>query len=125
MIYADAHNLVVSESSSKGNQVKFLISEIKVEGSSVTFKNYIDDPVWLPFGVNKSADLKMLDDFFEDRCFPRERVNCKEIVHNLGLDYYEPELICRKTHGLQFDNFIWLQFSDEPQVTWNDIKLRD
>ena len=43
----------------------------------------------------------------------------------LGLDYYDPELICRKTHGVQFDDFTWIQFSDEPQVNYNDIKLRD
>ena len=25
---------------------------------------------------------------------------------------------------MQFDDFMWLQFSDEPQVRWDDIKLR-
>jgi hypothetical protein len=104
---------------------KELISEIEVKGTSVSFKNYIDDPVWLPFGVDTSADINRLEEFYEDRCFPRERVNCKELLHDLGLDCYEPELICRKTHGLQFDDFIWLQFSDEPQVCWDDIKMRD
>ena len=102
-----------------------LVSEITVKGNNVNFINYTDNVLQLPFGVRTSATVDDLEEFFEDRCFPRERVNCKEILHNLGLDCYEPELICRKTHGLQFDDFIWLQFSDEPQVCWNDIKLRD
>lgn len=102
-----------------------LVSEIHVRNSSVTFENKDYLPIWLPFGVKTSATLDDLEDFYEDRCFPRERANCKELLHRLGLDCYEPELICRKTHGLQFDDFIWLQFSDEPQVCWSEIKLRD
>ena len=102
-----------------------LISEIYVRGSSVNFKNYGYPAVMLPFGIRTSATYNDLMDFYESRCFPRERANCKEILHNLGLDYYEPEMICRKTHGLQFDDFIWLQFSDEPQVRYKDIKMRD
>ena len=102
-----------------------LVCEIIVAGSNVSFTNHTDNVLQLPFGVRDIATIDDLEDFFEDRCFPRERVNCKEILHKLGLDCYEPELICRKTHGLQFDDFIWLQFSDEPQVCWNDIKLRD
>lgn len=102
-----------------------LISEVFVDGNNVSFKNYSDFYLFLPFGVKESATYEDLMEFYEDRCFPRERANCKEILHNLGVDFYDPELICRKTHGLQFDDFIWLQFSDEPQVRWEDIKLRD
>lgn len=102
-----------------------LVSEIQVRGTLVTFENYTDFVLDLPFGIRTSATVDDLEEFFEDRCFPRERVNAKDLLHDLGLDYYEPELICRKTHGMQFDDFIWLQFSDEPQVCWNDIKLRD
>lgn len=101
-----------------------LVSEIFIKGNSVTFKNYSDFVCWLPFGVNTSATVNDLEEFYEERCFPRERVNCKDILRNLGLDCYEPELICRKTHGVQFDDFIWLQFSDEPQVTFEDIRMR-
>ena len=68
---------------------------------------------------------KDLEEFFEDRCFPRERQNAKELLKGIGLDYYDPEAICRKTHGMQFDDFMWMQFSDEPQVKYSDIKIRD
>ena len=102
-----------------------LVSEIHIKNGRVTFENRDYLPIWLPFGVKTSATIDDLEEFYEERCFPRERANCKELVRRLGLDCYEPELICRKTHGLQFDDFIWLQFSDEPQVKWNDIKLRD
>lgn len=101
-----------------------LMAEVWVKGSSITFKNYGTNPVWLPFGVHEKATPKLLDEFFEDRCFPRERVNCKQLLRTLGIDCYEPESICRKTHGVQFDDFLWIQFSDEPQVTFESIRLR-
>ena len=49
-------------------------------------------------------------------------MNAKVLLRGLGLDYYDPELICRKTHGQQFDDFVWMQFSDEPQVRYEDIR---
>lgn len=103
-----------------------LISKVSVNGTEVTFQNVEGvDPVFLPFGVKTCATIDDLSNFYESRCFPRERENCKEILKELGVDCYIPELICRKTHGVQFDDFVWLQFSDEPQVCWNDIKWRD
>ena len=102
-----------------------LLSEIQVIDTSVTFKNFSDDWLFLPFGVRKLATYQDLLNFYEDRCFPKERANCKTVLKTLGLDVYDVEQICRKTHGLQFDDFLWLQFSDEEQVTWNEIKIRD
>lgn len=104
---------------------EILTCEVFVRGSEVSFVNYSDDVLSLPFGVKTKATYEDLLGFYEDRCFPEERANCKAVLKSLGLDYYDVELICRKTHGQQFDDFIWLQFSDEPQVCWNDIKLRD
>ena len=102
-----------------------LTCEVTVKKEGITFINHTTDPITLPFGINTTATSSDLEDFFEERCFPRERANCKDILNSLGLECYEPELICRKTHGLQFDDFLWIQFSDEPQVTWDEIKLRD
>lgn len=102
-----------------------LICEIFVNGHDVTFKNYSDLVIFLPFGVRTSATYEDLMEYYEDRCFPRTRTGAKELLHDLGLDDYDPELICRKTHGMQFDDFVWLQFSDEPQVEYKNIKIRD
>ena len=105
-----------------------LTCEVKIRGSQITFQNYTDDPLKLPFGVRteEEVDINYLEEMFEDRCFPRERVNCKDILRRLGLDCYEPELICRKTHGMQFDDFFWIKFdNDEESLCWDDIKLRD
>lgn len=102
-----------------------LTCEVWVSGWQVKFKNYSDNFLWLPFGVKSSVTYQDLLSFYEDRCFPKERANCKTVLKTLDLDVYDVEMICRKTHGTQFDDFMWIQFSDEPQVTWDQVKLRD
>ena len=99
-------------------------STVKVRGNDVSFINYTNDPLKLPFGVKQSVERWEVEDYFEDRCFPRERANCNDILGELGLSCYEPELICRKTWGRQFDDFCWIKFLDEPKVTYEDIRLR-
>ena len=93
-------------------------------GEPVICENYTKIVHHTPFGGRDEATYKDLMDFYADRCFPAERENCKEVLRTLGLDYYDPELICRKTHGYQFDDFMWFNFSDEEPVTFDDIKLR-
>lgn len=102
-----------------------LLTVIQVRGSCVTFENFSNNVIFVAFGIKTSVTYEDLLEFYESRCFPRERVNAKELLRGLGLDYYDPEQICRKTHGQQFDDFMWMQFSDEPQVLYEDIKLRD
>ncbi len=99
---------------------------VVVHGLDVQFENFTDNPIRLPFGVRtqEEVDRDCVEEYFEERCFPRELANCKDLLQRLGLDCYEPELICRKTHGQQFDDFCWIQFADEPQVTYEEIKLR-
>lgn len=79
--------------------------------------------VFLPFGI-KTDNITMqdLDDFYESRCFPKERGNCRELLKALDVDYYEPELICRKTHGLQYDDMCWIKFdTDRKDLSFKDI----
>lgn len=102
-----------------------LLTEIHVRGREVTFENHSDEVILIAFGVREHVTYQDLLEFYESRCFPRERQNARELLRGLGLDCYDPELICRKTHGQQFDDFMWMQFSDEPQVCYEDIKLRD
>lgn len=47
---------------------------------TVSVINYDTDIMMLPFGVKENPTTEDLDDFMEDRCFPRTRVN---VVKNL------------------------------------------
>lgn len=79
----------------------------------IKYETYATDPFILPFGVLKNPDMKRLDEFFLSRCFPKERKQTKELLELLGLDFYDPELICERTHGCQAEDFMWFKYPGE------------
>jgi len=108
----------------KQNQVTADV-EVDYDAKTVTCHSYTEDIYALPFGVNKNPTIADVSRFFESRCFPRERRNCKQILEDLGLDAYIPLDIVRKTHGRQLEDYCWIKFEDEELDYEKDIKLRD
>lgn len=47
------------------------------------------------------------------------------MVKNLKFDYmyYEPFLICKKTHGVILGDYSWIRFEGET-LTWEDVKIK-
>lgn len=64
-----------------------------------------------------------LNDFFESRCVPRTRVNIDELLDKMGIPFYHPLSIIKKTHGLITDDFIWIRFDGE-EINYDDIRVR-
>lgn len=87
---------------------------------SVEFENYTDDYLLCAFGRAEAADAEMLLDLFEDRCFSRNRADCREILDMMGLKEYDPLDIVRITHGALVDDFTWIRFPGDT-VTWSEI----
>lgn len=104
-----------------------LISAISYDYASgeVEVENYIDDPVLLPFGINKNPDIKDFEDYLESRCFPRERYNCRELLKLLDVQCYDPMAIVKKTHGVQNEDHCWLKFGDDDRTVYEDVRFRD
>lgn len=86
--------------------------------------NFTDIIILRPFGVNENPSLQDLLDFYESRCFPKERRNCQELLEDFGLDEYIPSQIILKTHGRQLEDFCWIKFEGEDLEYERDIKLR-
>ncbi|UMZ73017.1 hypothetical protein [Natranaerofaba carboxydovora] len=76
-----------------------------------------------PFN-NPRRGLKVVNNFLKSRCFPKERFNCHQLLEDLGLKTYSPLAIVEKTHGLQFDDYLWIRFNGE-DLKYDDIKIRD
>lgn len=72
-------------------------------------------PVLL-YGMDGKAapNAKRLDRFIADRCFPRTRQNADKLLSAVGLSFYQPKLICRKTHGVVAHDHFWLKYADDP-----------
>ena len=41
-------------------------------------------------------------------------------LKKLGLAYYDPLGIVKKTHGVSYNDFLWIQFSGE-HLMWKDV----
>lgn len=97
-----------------------LCSEITINDENVSVTNFTEDVVLTAFGVNNNPSFEDLKDFLENRCFPRGRANCKEILKYLGVDYYDPFQICYVTHGVIQGDYFWMRWEDQQDVNWND-----
>ena len=90
----------------------------------VEIRQYTDDFLARPF--LKPDNQVTIDDvikFIESRVFPEERVNCKQLLKDWGMKYYNPLRIVKKTHGLMMDDFIWIKFRGE-DIKYENIKIR-
>jgi len=101
------------------------IVEYNMKTREVSVTNFTDDNIKRPFGVKTSPTFKDLERFFESRCFPKERGNCKQLLDDLGLNCYNPFDIVRITHGRQYEDYAWIRFEGEQLDYERDIKLRD
>ena len=81
-------------------------------------EDVMDNP--LPFGNTPEG----LEWFWKSRCFPPTRDGVDDLLKLLGLKYYSPLGIVRKTRGQQNDDFYWVRFAGDT-VSYQDIKLRD
>lgn len=59
--------------------------------------------------------------FFESRCFPRTRDNVQKLLQDLGLEYYDPYLICLKTNGRMTNDHFWIRFKGDKRK-YEDFK---
>lgn len=98
-----------------------LAKVIIYDDNNVEVINYTDDIIDRPFGTCTSPTRKDVDELYEERCFPRSRVNAKMVLSG-KLYGYEPYKIVRDTHGILIDDNYWLRFDDEKDLCWNDVK---
>ncbi|MFB5265251.1 hypothetical protein ACE41H_00405 [Paenibacillus enshidis] len=81
------------------------------------------DPIFLPFPTKETITLSDVVDYFESRCFPRTRHHADKLLKTLGLSEYDPNEIVKKTHGVLYDDYVWLRFEGE-ELTCKDVHPR-
>ena len=67
--------------------------------------------------------LYELGEILKWRCWDQNRENIEKYLYKLGLTEYNPFKICRKTHGVMFQDKIWFRYKNE-NLCWNDVKCR-
>ena len=100
-----------------------LIANVKVRGMSVTVKNHSNNIIFRPFTTERPTYLEFLE-FMEDRCVPKTRADISQLLASIGLTEYNPIEIVKRSHGVMFEDFIWIKFKGE-KLTYEDVKIRD
>lgn len=97
--------------------------EISEDRKDVRITKYSDDISKMPFGGDK-LDLERVYNFIEGRYFERGRPDIMERLEDIGLTEYNPWEIIKKTHGVMWEDYLWVKFDGE-ELTWEDVKARD
>lgn len=76
-----------------------------------------------PFGVNTQVDINDVYNFFLSRVIPPTRDGIEHILKIMGLFEYNPVAIARVTHGILTDDYTWIRFKENDNLTWNDVRF--
>ena len=55
------------------------------------------------------------------RCWDKNRDNLQKYLDKLGLDEFNQYKICRKTHGVMYQDKIWFKYEGE-NLCWDDVR---
>lgn len=75
-----------------------------------------------PF-LKKPVTFEYVKGFLEKRVVSPDKSNINEVLAQLGLKEYNIIEILKKTHGTNFDDFLWVKF-DNSNTTWDEVRLR-
>lgn len=89
-----------------------LVAKVSVDGNKVHVDRISKDPFDQWF-YKENMDLFELNDILSGRVFSPEREDAGRLLQNMGLKVFSPIDICRKTHGVKRDDYLWIRFEGE------------
>ena len=81
-----------------------------------------EDKYTHPFFI-MPTDYDYIVDWLDSRSVDRERSDLEDILNRPGIEDYDTIEILRKTHGVSYDDPMWIRFEGET-VTWNDVRVK-
>lgn len=96
---------------------------VSADRKTIIYKRYNDEQIKAPYGFDQLT-IEHVYSFLESRCMPKERAQLPAYLESLGLTEYNPWEIVKKTHGVMWEDFLWIKFPTE-DVTWDEVKVRD
>lgn len=82
------------------------------------------DCLELQFFAMRPHTIEYMLKRMEDRTIDRNRSDMRDFLDYLGLKEYNPYEYCRKSHGVSYQDFMWIKWKGET-LTWNDVKVRE
>ena len=99
-----------------------LSARVSVNNSKVHVSRYILHPVRQIFSSD-NISRNQLNEVLKLRCLEEGRVDIQSKLKAWGLNEYNPLEIVKKTHGVSFNDYIWIRFPGE-NITAEDVLVR-
>lgn len=97
-------------------------ADVKISENCAYITRYTTNPAKQIFSKSK-IPLFELGEILKWRCWDEHRENIDKYLYKLGLTTFNPYKICRKTHGVMFQDKIWFRYKGE-SLNWDDVKCR-
>lgn len=95
-------------------------ADVTITENQAHIIRYTTNPVKQIFS-KEDISIFELGEILRWRCWDPNRENIEKYLYKLGLTEYNPFKICRKTHGVMFQDKIWFKYKNE-NLYWNDVK---
>ena len=95
-------------------------ADVFFDEKDIHIKRYTTNPAKQIFFSDKISNYE-LGEILTWRCWDKNRENIEKYLYELGLTEFNPYKICRKTHGVMYQDKIWFRFEGEI-INWKDIK---
>jgi hypothetical protein len=100
-----------------------LTAKVTVTGSEANITRYVIHPHKQLFCSDKMTRYQ-INKILEMRCFDKGRPDAMEKLKAMGLTEYVPYDIVRITHGVSYNDFIWIRFPNE-NIKAEDVLVRE
>ena len=89
-----------------------LVAEVQLDEKNVHIKRYVLNPAKQIFYADEMSRF-VFGNILRTRCWDENRGDIDKLLASIGLEEYNPYEICKRTHGLMVQDFIWFRFPGE------------
>ena len=98
------------------------VVKVSDDHKEVQVKKLVKDSIMQPFG-GTDLSLGRVYGFLKSRCYEDGRTDLDEILAQAHLDSNNPWKWNKITHGVMWEDQIWIRFEGE-DLSWEDVRWR-
>lgn len=95
-------------------------AHVEVKNNQVKVDSYSNNPFMQPFQM-KNPNMFDVHEFFVDRWFEPIRPDYQQLCDAVGVPDKNIYKIVRKTHGICYEDLLWVRFEGEENLTWEEL----
>lgn len=95
-------------------------AHVEVKNNQVMVQSFSDNPFMQPFQMKK-PNMFHIHDFFVDRWFEPCRPDYQKLCDAVGVPSKNIYEIVRKTHGICYEDQLWVRFEGEEDLEWEAL----